>query len=468
MKSILLIRIHPATAAISGSSLTQWGIFSGQGELQGDVHVSELGTVKRDYLSVKGLETDQNALAEEDYLPDQVTLLLPGSLAFHRFLPINSGQRKHLNTALPYMLEEDLAEDVDTLHLASQLSSDKEKVSVSGFSHKQFQALLDSLDEQGLSVDSTLAETQLLETEAGQVALLMESQSVTVRMPDQAANHLDYDALRFVLEGLNRSGNDGDIVQSPDLETEIPAITSIKVFYPEDSFAPGDDKFEQVRSWLNEQGWLVEEEGLNTSVFEHFVSLYFNRRKNIRSALVDLRTGAYQCPRRASRRLRKWKPMALIASLWLMLEMGLMVGEGVTFQHEAAQFWDKSASLYLEVFPQDQQVREALESEHRSVNVKSRMESRLKTAGTHPASKPFLPLLKKVSAVSASLPEARIKPVSMDFNDTTGNLVLELRAESLESVNKLLAATKSAGLMAKLDSANQEKNGVNARMTISR
>ena len=468
MKSILLIRIHPPSAVINDSTLTQWGIFSGHGELQGEVHVSELGNIKRDYLAVRGIEAGLNAQIEEDHIPDQVTVLLPGTLAFHRLLSINSGQRKHLNTALPYMLEEDLAEDVDTLHLASQLSSDKENVSVSGFSHKQFQTLLAVMDGQGLSIDNALAEAQLLETEAGQVLILMESQSANVLIPGQSANHLDYEALRFVLEGVNRSGSEDDIVQSPDLEPDSPAVTSIKLRFPEGAFSLDDDKFEQVRSWLAEQGWLVEEKGLNASVFEYFASLYFSRRKNFRSMLVDLRSGAYQCPRRAGRRLRKWKPLALVASLWLMLEIGLMVGEGVTFQHQAGQFWDQSAALYLEVFPQDQQVREALESEHRSINVKSRMESRLKTAGSQPGSKPFLPLLQKVSAVSASLPEAKIKPVSMDFNDTTGNLVLELRAESLESVDKLLAATKSAGLMAKLDSANQEKSGVNARMTISR
>ena len=468
MKSILLIRVHPPSTVISDSTLIQWGIFSGHGELQGDVHVSELGNIKRDYLAVRGVETDQSAQIEEDHLPDQVTLLLPGTLAFHRQLSINSGQRKHLNTALPYMLEEDLAEDVDTLHLASQLSSDKENVSVSGFSHKPFQALLAVMDGQGLSVDNVLAEAQLLETEAGQVLILMENQSANVRIPGQSANHLDYDALRFVLEGLNRSVSEDDIVQSPDLEADSFAITSIKLRFPEGAFSLDDDKIEQVRFWLAEQGWLVEEKGVNGSVFEYFASLYFSRRKNLRSALVNLRSGAYQCPRRASRRLRKWKPIALVASLWLMLEIGLMVGEGITLQHHADQFWDQSAALYLEVFPQDQQVRDAMESEHRSINVKSRMESRLKTAGSQPGSKPFLPLLQKVSALSAALPEAKINPISMDFSDTTGNLVLELRAESLESVDKLLAATKSAGLMAKLDSANQEKSGVNARMTISR
>lgn len=467
MKSILLLRIPPPVSEISDTTLIQWGVFSGHGELQGEVHVSELGNIKKEYLRAIGVQVDLDDTVVEDHLPDQITVLLSGTLALHRQLPINSGQRKHLNTALPYMIEEDFAEDVDTLHLASQLASDKESVAVSGFPHKQFQVLLACMDGQGLSIDNALAEVQMVNTAGGQAFILLENQSVIMQIPSQAAINIDYDALQFVLTQLATESSDGNIIQNPDPEDSPATITSIKLVYPVDDLSLDGERLEQVRAWVDEQGWLIEEQGIDRSVFEHLASLYFAQRKNIRS-LVDLRTGAYQCPRRASWRIRKWKPVVMVATLWLMLEMGLMIGEGISFQHRAADFWDQSASLYLEVFPQDQQVNEALNNGQRSINVKSRMESRLKTAGNSQASKPFLPLLQKVSAVSSSLPEAKIQPISMDFNDTTGNLVLELRAESLESVDKLLAATKSAGLMAKLDSANQEKNGVNARMTISR
>ena len=41
-----------------------------------------------------------------------------------------------------------------------------------------------------------------------------------------------------------------------------------------------------------------------------------------------------------------------------MLEMGLMIGEGIAFQRQSEDLWDQSAGLYLQVFPQDQQVKE--------------------------------------------------------------------------------------------------------------
>jgi type II secretory pathway component PulL len=166
--------------------------------------------------------------------------------------------------------------------------------------------------------------------------------------------------------------------------------------------------------------------------------------------------------------MRRWKPLALVASIWILLELGLKVGEGFYFHQKAVEYWGQSATLYLEVFPQDQQVLAAQTSAQGSINVKSRMESRLKSAGKKVGGEEFLPLLQQVSSISGSLPDVKLKPVSMDFNEISGKLVLELKAESLEGVDKLLAAVKSSGLNARLDSANQAKEGVNARMTIGR
>lgn len=467
MKNILLIRIPPPISEVSDEILVQWGAYSGRGDLSGDVHVSKLSQLKEAWLSATGIEISTNDSGVDNYLPDQVVLLLGGTLVLHRKMAINDGQRKHLNTALPFMIEEDLAENVDALHLANQLSKSKENVVVSGIAHNQLQVLLKCLDEQGLGLHHALAEVQFISTEDDRLTIILENNSAIMKFPGQAATNIDYDALHFILGQINAVEGHDFTQTMIELNDAEPAITSVNLYYSEGVFTIADEQVARVRSWLDEHGWLIEEHRMDESVFEYLSDLYFLQRKSAQP-LVDLRSGAYQCPRRANRQLRRWRPVALVASLWLMLEMGLMLGEGVTFHQQSSDYWDKSAELYLKIFPQDQQVKDALASEHRSINVKSRMESRLKTTGDKLANKPFLPLLQKISEISASLPELKIQPVSMNFNDTTGNLVLDLRAESLEAVDKLLAATKSSGLVARLDSANQEKNDVNARMTINR
>lgn len=471
MKNILLIRIPPPVSRVRADTAVQWGEFSGRGELAGELHITEFGQLREAWLSLKEQDPEELAKDEallEEVLPDQVVLLVPGSLAVHKALPVNSGQRKHLATALPYMMEEELAEDIESMHLASQLIRKDDQVLVSAIPHELMQSLLASLDEQNLSPHHVLAETQFLQTAPQQLSLILESTSVLLSSPQASTVSLDYEALRFVLAQWNETDVDNSLLQTDqDVADEANQVTSVKLLIADGSLPVPDEMKEKVQGWLDEQGWLTEEEHLPGSVFEYLASLYFGSRRS--GQLVDLRSGSYQCPKRAGRKLRRWKPLALVASIWLLLELGLMVGEGVVFQQKALDYWQQSAELYLEVFPKDQQVLEAQANGQSSINVKSRMESRLKSAGKRSTGgEPFLPMLQQVSAVSASLKDVKFKPVSMDFNETSGKLVLELKADNLEGVDKLLAAVKSSGLSARLDSANQEKIGVNARMTIGR
>ncbi|WP_252176321.1 type II secretion system protein GspL [Endozoicomonas sp. 4G] len=470
MKNILLIRIPPPVARVEPDTLVHWAAFAGNGQLSGDIHISELGQVKNDWVQFVIQKPDNKELDEatlEDDMPDQVVVLLPGTLVIHKQLPINSGQRKHLSTALPFMIEEALADDIESMHLASYLHRKSDQVSVSAIPHEQMQSLLACLDEQGISAQQVMAELQFLQSVPRELSLLLENDCSVLSAPDQTSVCLDYEALKFVLDHWEEKASEG-ILQTDEepVAEDAETLINARIRFAEGLVPLATDKKEKVKQWLDENGWLVEEEPLTGTVFEYLAELYFS---SIRSAgLVDLRHGAYQCPKRANRSMRRWKPLALVACIWLLLELGLKVGEGLLYQKKARDYWQDTAALYLEVFPQDQQVLEAQALSTGSINLKGRMESRLKNTGQKDSGEPFLPLLQQVSAVSSSFPDFKLKPVSMDFNEASGKLILELRAESLEGIDKLLASVKSSGLSARLDSANQEKTGVSARMTIGR
>lgn len=470
MKNILLIRIPPPVSRIEPNSRVQWGAFAENGQLSGDLHISELGQVKNDWVRFVIQKPDDTELDEstlEEEMPEQVVVLLPGTLVIHKQLPINSGQRKHLSTALPFMIEEELADDIESMHLASYQHRKSDQVSVSAVPHEQMQSLLSCLEEQGISAQQVIAELQFLQGVPRELNLLLENDSCILSAPDHSTVCLDYEALRFVLSHWGEKTTE-DILQTDEelVAEDAEALVSARIKFADGLVPLATEKREQVKRCLDENGWLVVEEPLTNTTFEYLASLYFSSRRS--AELVDLRHGPYQCPKRASRKMRRWKPLALVASIWLLLELGLKVGEGLMYQQKAQDYWQESAALYLEVFPQDQQVLEAQAHSAGSINLKGRMESRLKNAGQKVSGEAFLPLLQQVSAVSSSLPDSKLKPVSMDFNDASGKMVLELKADSLEGIDKLLAAVKSSGLSARLDSAIQEKAGVNARMTIGR
>ena len=213
-------------------------------------------------------------------------------------------------------------------------------------------------------------------------------------------------------------------------------------------------------------GWWMRQFSI-IRCFEDFSGHYFSARKA--GTLIDLRQGAYQCPRKAGRQIKRWKPVVAIAACWFVLELGLAASQAILYQQKTDELWQETMTDYLTIFPNDQQAKNARANQQTAFNVQRVLENRLRSAGRKQTGEPFLPLLQKVSTVSDSLgKDAGFEPQSMDFNDSSGQLVLEFQAGSLEAVDQLLEALKNAGLTTKLDSANQGKTGVLARMTIGR
>ncbi|MRI34624.1 hypothetical protein EOPP23_16700 [Endozoicomonas sp. OPT23] len=466
MKKTLLIRVPPPLTSLSGDAVVQWACFGSNGQMQGEVHVSGLEQTRSEWLELQSgydAEKDSEGALAEEFLPDETIILLPATMVVHRQLDVSPGQKKHLNTALPFMLEEETAEDVESLHLVSQLVPKTDQVLVSAIKHQLIQKILVTFEEMGLTVQHVLAEQQLIDPEVSAISLYPESRSILMARPGQAAVELDYDAVELILSNWQEVSEESGVQIADSAE---PQVARVCLKFSEGILPTPEENRLSIRRSLDEAGWLVTEEPLRQSLFEHLAEKYFKTKRGVRR--VDLRSGVYQCPRKASRQIRRWKPLALVASFWLVMEMGLMITEGFFFQHKAQELWSNSAGLYLEVFPQDQMVIDARKTVSASVDIKSRMESRLKKTGNTVAGEPFLPMLQQVSKISASIKDSNLKPVTMDFNEVSGKLILDLKADSLEGVEKLLAAVKSDGLNAKLDNANQEKTGVNARMTIDR
>ena len=462
MRNILLIRIPPAVSDINSEVAVQWGQYSASGELNGGVHVSTIASLKSDWLA-------QQARADEldDVLPDQVILLISGGLALHRRLSISTGQRKHLSTALPFLIEEDLAQDIDSVHIASFLERKTDQVNVSAIPHVVMQELLALFDEQGLLLDRILVEGQFLEEEEGYTTLLLDQESIIMGSPDVASVCLDYDSVKFVLLGQQKSAPEESVIETLVEKTDKRHLSQIRLVYSDGEFSSPFEQIEAIRGWLNDEGWLVDETVLEHSVFEYFSAHYFSARKA--GILIDLRQGAYQCPRKTGRQIRRWKPAVAVAACWFVLELGLAAGQAILYQQKTRELWQETMNDYLAIFPNDQQAKNAKANQQATFNVQRVLENRLRSAGKKQTGEPFLPLLQKVSLVSDALDgDSGFEPQSMDFNDSSGQLVLEFQAGSLEAVDQLLEALKNAGLTTKLDSANQGKTGVLARMTIGR
>lgn len=465
MKNVLLIRIPPPVSSVDSDTIVQWGKYAPSGSLMGEFHLTAIHQLKESWLADKpGL--GEKSGEEEGMLPDEIVLFLGGTLCFHKRLTINASQKKHLTTALPYLVEEHVAQNIETMHIVNGFLEKDQQVSVAAIPHSALQGILALFEEHQLSPTNVLAEMQFLVPDPECTTLLLDNDAVMISSPGREGITLNYDALPFVFSE-HSDQEMPDTLEAMVSETTKGHPSQVRLMFSDNTLAVAAAKLEEASELLSERGWLVDKFSLQGGVFEFFAEQYFALKK--RNQLVDFRQGAYQCPRRAGRFIRRWWPVAAVASCWLILELGLSVTEGVIYQQQAESHWSNSIKSYLSVFPSDQQARNAQARKQMSFNVKQIMENRFRSLDIQSTEKPFLPMLQALSTISGSMGEkAGLEPRSLDFNDASGQLVYEFEAGNLETVNQFLEKLNTSGFSGKLDNANQGKSGVIARVTIRR
>ncbi|MDD7805221.1 MAG: type II secretion system protein GspL [Endozoicomonas sp. (ex Botrylloides leachii)] len=464
-KDILLVRILSSDTTIHRKTVVEWGAFSKSGEFDGHVYTTQLDEIKQQWCQL-------HEANEKEISPNRVILLLPGNLAVHSFHTLNGGQKKHIHSALPYMIEDSLAEDVEQMHLVSHVYKKTDKVSLVAISHTVIQAILSVCEEVAFAPDSIYSECQLVRSQEDTAVLIADKLKVFMAIPSQASFTLDYEAVPFALSqrGGNCQNNAVGLEEVGAEEDKVSQrISHALLKYSLDFLSnTSNEKINTLKQWLNAQGWLYEEQVFESSIFELLAREYFEHHK--KTDLINLRQGSYRCPKRASRIMAKWRPVLMLAICWLVIEVSIMAGQGIYFGDRANKLWGASANLYLNVFPQDQQVKSAKARNQQSFNLQRWLENRLKKTGkTNSRDNVFLILLHQLSMVTSQQGMAvTITPQAMAFNNEFSRLSFEFLAPHLESVNKLVSELREKGLQTHLDNTNQSKTGVIAKITIAR
>lgn len=442
MKTVLLIRI-PAISTVDGNTMVQWGKYTSAGLLIEELHLTAIDQI--------------NAALADDHPSEEIVLLVSGASCFYRRLTINSGQKKHLATALPYLVEEELAQDIETMHIVHGAPNADLQVSIAAIGHDLLQRLLALFEQHQLPLTRVVAETQFLPSQPTGTSLLLDHDEVILTSPGREGVTLNLQALPFLFSDQSINQATPDTLAA---EPQANQPSRIRLIYSDSRLAFPTDKVEDVVNMLCERGWLVDKQPLPGAVFEFFAQGYFMTKTY---QLLDFRQGAYRCPRSTGRFIRRWWPLATAASCWLLLELGLMIAQGIVYQQRAETLWQDSITSYLSIFPNDRQAKQAQVRQQMSFNLKQVLENRFRSLEQPTAKTPALPMLQTLSEV-ASQTRAR----SLEFNNSSGQLIYEFATDELADVNQFVEQLAAVGLQGKLDSANQGESGVIARVSIKR
>lgn len=221
-----------------------------------------------------------------------LALILPGEQLSACAVALPTTKARWLRQALQYAVEEQLAEDVEHLHLATGPSLADGRVRVLAVRRDWLSARLSEARGAGLQISSIHADFDLLPADGCQVLLTGE-------------------------RGL--LGGDSDcrlVFAARDWPQLQPVLSDVQLHQPSEPFA-----------------WQAQQRG----------------------HAIDLAQGEFAVQPERSR-WRAWKPLFGVLGLWLALQVFFDLGQVWHFQRQGNALQAQSQALYQQLFPQDTRI----------------------------------------------------------------------------------------------------------------
>lgn len=361
---------------------------------------------------------------------------MAGSRPVHVFVPttdvafrrvaVPTRNRARLVTAVPYLLEEQLAADVDELHFAAGERSAAGEVAVAVVARARMDAWLEALHAADLHVAALIPEGLALPFQVGSWTLWWGRDQAIVRDAAQSAFALDTDNVVFVLRRAL-----SEAATPPETLWLIEAATEGAVAQLTDTGVP-----------LQEQ---CETRPLLAVLREHY---------NEQTA-INLLQGVYSRREQLGKLWRPWRPAAALLLVWVAAQFGVKYYEYHKLDVENERLQQEISEIYLKTFPDAKRV----------VNPRVQMEQRLAALrGGGQGSGDFVELMSGFSQPVATTPGLELRRVGYKEGELNVGLVIG-DLQRLEQFKQQLAA---GHLKVEIQSATARDNRVEAQVQIKR
>lgn len=373
-----------------------------------------------DYRGLKDV-ADPNA----DWLrePDNTVVFIPAHYVLGVDCQVPGRSTAQIRRALPFAVEEFIAEDIESMHIAHALIRSGEPVACSLVRRDLITGWLTCLREAGINPGYMIADGDMLARTEGQISVLFEGSDALVAHAGEAAllpqAHLGLALASIEAERVITIGgtiSDVDLAQMP-MKAEVEQID-------------------------------VDDTG---------VLGYLAQRKRDAEPRVNLLQGEFKPVRPRSPNAAKWQGVAALAALWLVVAFLGMVVTGFWADREADRLEAESFAFYKGMFPR--------ESQPASLDqVRRRMAAKLgKDVAGASNSAEFVGLV----AGLASALDAKHQVLSLSYSDQRQELNVEVMLGSYQDIDGLKDVLARSGVQMEPTNAEQVPTGVRSRMRLS-
>lgn len=374
----------------------------------------------------------------------QVIVLVPGTevLTTSVDIPVKGGSRLH--AALPYALEDQLAEDVDQLHFAAGTRRSSGRIPVAIVSRVRLAEWIGWLTDCGIQPSAMISDNYGLARIPGTISLLVAEGQVMIN---------DGADVELVMQGVSPSdalvaigaldGNaDGDDHESS--QAASPAMSRHVLVYCE---AEDEEKYQHDWLAIRNEMESVDVNLLSDGVMPRLAVTVAS------GAGVNLLQGDFGARTEYAGLLRPWRYAAI-----LLLALGVV---GIAA---------KATDLYV-LKRQEAELKQQFEAEYRQIapgapavedptRLVASLRARLGTSDTPPL---FLQSLEQLSRALQQNREARIAAISF----RAGVVDIRLSAPNVSTLDKIQRGISESGQFeAAIKSTDQDGDGVSSRIQI--
>ena len=423
-----------------------------------EIHWGWLGKNGRLSHGVSDLSALVEQFRDHNIIPNRLVVTVPSEeVLITQVANLPSTSARLVQRALPFAVEEQLAQDVETVHLAAQSKITNNTVSLCAVD-------IEKMDYW----DSLIKQTQF---------------SPDVMMPDVCGVPMDDADWTVLLDderALIRNGELSGIAVEKQNVAALLCILAAEMPKPEPTMDGVDSeggagghtlptllvKFVGTKESLESCRDMVA--GLKASldgkyVLDARVRVAGGFDKVLCNTLseetpsVNLLIGDYKTEAKKQRKLSgPWQPLAWVAAIWLTLQLGVDVYKTSYYENKAVEIKQEAKTLYRNIFPQDKRV----------VNVVRQMRDHL-SSGAGGSDLGFLSLLGKAgSELQAAGLKSQIEFQSLKFDERRGELTIDIHAKAIDQVEKYKDSLTKKGLSAELGSVTSDKGVVKGRIRI--
>jgi len=335
-------------------------------------------------------------------------------------VPVKSGQR--LAQAVPYALEEQLIDDIESLHVSIGSQDSTGKVSTAVVSQQAMQQWLERLTDAGVEPDVVLPDVLALECVNGDwSALQLDSDIVCVRSGAETGFACDADNLAVIASSH---------ASECDVDPEALQFTNC-------SGADDSDIAEQFKNVFSVP---VKAHSCNGDALATLIAGYKSNQG------INLLQGEFARKSRWLSGQKRWFPAAILLMTWVILQFGINIYQLQKLAATESEYKEKIVNVFKQTFPEVTRISDP--QKQMAIKLKS-LRGTPSLAGTG-----YLELMEKISQVFIKVPSVEIQTLS--FKD--GAIDVELQVSDLQRLENVKdSILKISGIAIDVKSSSQRK-----------